>query len=111
MPRLLTAAQVRELLGAASAAERPSGDAGHNLLHDGWYTTDEVAELLGVDSSTLRRWRTSTPLQGPPFVRLTTRVTMYSVPAGLCASSPHRAPRCCHDHQRHGRPRGLRLDR
>nr|WP_245240413.1 helix-turn-helix domain-containing protein [Streptomyces spiramenti] len=49
-------------------------------MHDGWYTTDEVAALLGVDASTLRRWRTSQPVQGPPFVRLTSRVTMYSVP-------------------------------
>lgn len=77
MPRLLTVAQVAELLGAATG-ER-SAEAALDLLHDGWYTTDEVAELLGVDSSTLRRWRTATPLQGPPFVRLTSRVTMYSV--------------------------------
>ena len=68
-----------QIVGAASPVERPAGGAVSDLLHDGWYTTDEVAELLGVDSSTLRRWRTATPLQGPPFVRLTTRVTMYSL--------------------------------
>jgi hypothetical protein len=53
---------------------------GVHLLHGSWYSTDEVAELLGVDASTLRRRRTSTPVQEPPFVRLTSRVTMYSVP-------------------------------
>ncbi|MDI5968647.1 helix-turn-helix domain-containing protein [Streptomyces sp. SL13] len=78
MPRLLTVAQVAELLGATNPTDRPA-TSGPDLLHDGWYTTDEVAELLGVDASTLRRWRTSTPLQGPPFVRLTSRMTMYSV--------------------------------
>lgn len=78
MTRLLTLAQVAELLGAAGDA-RHAGDAAPDLLHGGWYTTDEVAALIGVDASTLRRWRTSTPLQGPPFVRLTSRVTMYSV--------------------------------
>jgi predicted DNA-binding transcriptional regulator AlpA len=77
VPRLLTVAQVAELLGATNT-DHPAG-SGPDLLHDGWYTTDEVAELLGVDASTLRRWRTSTPLQGPPFVRLTSRMTMYSV--------------------------------
>jgi predicted DNA-binding transcriptional regulator AlpA len=51
-----------------------------SLLLSGWYTTDDVADLLGVDPSTLRRWRTSTPPQGPPFVRLTARVTVYSAP-------------------------------
>lgn len=78
MSRLLTITQVAELLGSAGAPERSTG-TGPDLLHDGWYTTDEVAALLGVDASTLRRWRTSTPMQGPPFVRLTSRVTMYSV--------------------------------
>jgi hypothetical protein len=55
-------------------------DAEPDLLHSGWYTTEEVADLIGVDPSTLRRWRTGLPLQGPPFVQLTSRVTMYSVP-------------------------------
>ncbi|WP_101255876.1 helix-turn-helix transcriptional regulator [Streptomyces barkulensis] len=79
MKRTLTVTQLAGLLGAV-----PVTDAGKDetpdLLHSGWYTTDEVAELLGVDASTLRRWRTSNPVQGPPFVRLTSRVTMYSVP-------------------------------
>jgi hypothetical protein len=76
--RLLTIAQVAELLSGASPT--PSGGAAPDLLHNGWYTTEEVAALIGVDASTLRRWRTATPMQGPPFVRLTSRVTMYSVP-------------------------------
>ncbi|WP_236655655.1 helix-turn-helix transcriptional regulator [Streptacidiphilus carbonis] len=60
-------------------AGRRRSDA-HDLLHSGWYTTEQVADLIGVDASTLRRWRTTTPLQGPPFVQLSPRVTEYSVP-------------------------------
>jgi predicted DNA-binding transcriptional regulator AlpA len=48
------------------------------LLRGDWLTTDELARVLGVDSSTVRRWRTSRPVQGPPFVQLSERVTMYS---------------------------------
>lgn len=48
------------------------------LLFGGWLTTEELARLLGVDPSTVRRWRTQDPVQGPPFVRLSERVTMYS---------------------------------
>ncbi|UGQ15650.1 hypothetical protein LO772_30425 [Yinghuangia sp. ASG 101] len=33
-----------------------------------------------MDPSTLRRWRTMSPPQGPPFVPLTSRLTMYSIP-------------------------------
>jgi hypothetical protein len=47
-----------------------------DLLNGGWFTTDELAALLGVDPSTIRRWRTAKPAQGPPFVRLTSRVTL-----------------------------------
>jgi len=36
------------------------------------------AELLHRDASTLRRWRTQNPVQGPPFVQLSERVTLYS---------------------------------
>jgi predicted DNA-binding transcriptional regulator AlpA len=49
-----------------------------DLLHAGWYSTEALAQLLGVDSSTIRRWRTAKPPQGPPFVRLSSRVTLYS---------------------------------
>jgi hypothetical protein len=49
-----------------------------DLLTGGWYTTEELAELITVDPSTLRRWRTSRPVQGPPFITLSSRVTKYS---------------------------------
>ncbi|MBN9734210.1 MULTISPECIES: helix-turn-helix domain-containing protein [unclassified Pseudonocardia] len=49
-----------------------------DLLLGRWYSTDELAELLGVDPSSVRRWRTARPPQGPPFVRVSSRVTMYS---------------------------------
>ncbi|WP_435590793.1 helix-turn-helix transcriptional regulator [Nocardia sp. bgisy118] len=49
-----------------------------DLREAGWYTTDEVAALLRVDASSLRRWRTASPPQGPPFVQLSDRVTRYS---------------------------------
>ena len=47
-------------------------------LYGGWLTTELLAGLLNVDASTVRRWRTADPLQGPPFVRLSERVTIYS---------------------------------
>ncbi|MEE4544098.1 helix-turn-helix domain-containing protein [Streptomyces sp. V4-01] len=40
-------------------------------------TTEEVARLLRVDPSTVRRWRTEQPPQGPPFIRLSERVVLY----------------------------------
>ncbi|MFA1551858.1 helix-turn-helix transcriptional regulator [Actinomadura chokoriensis] len=48
------------------------------LLLGGWCTTEELAEIIGVDPSTLRRWRTADPIQGPPFVRLSGAVTRYN---------------------------------
>jgi hypothetical protein len=47
-------------------------------LHGEWLTTEQLADILKRDASTLRRWRTSRPPQGPPFVRMTGRVTLYS---------------------------------
>ncbi|MEV1010637.1 helix-turn-helix domain-containing protein [Streptomyces sp. NPDC049881] len=44
----------------------------------GWWRTDDVARLLRVDVSTVRRWRTASPPLGPPFVRLSDRVVLYS---------------------------------
>jgi Helix-turn-helix domain len=41
------------------------------------YTTEQVAKLLKVDESSLRRWRTACPPQGPAFVQLSARVTRY----------------------------------
>ncbi|MFF0633499.1 helix-turn-helix transcriptional regulator [Nocardia sp. NPDC004151] len=43
-----------------------------------WYTTEEVAIVLKVDPSSLRRWRTAEPPQGPPFVPISERVIRYS---------------------------------
>jgi len=42
-------------------------------------TTEELAALLRLDPSTLRRWRTSRPAQRPPFLRLSGGVTMYDM--------------------------------
>ena len=60
----------------AERSELPWED---NLLDGDWLSTEEVAKLLGVDPSTIRRWRTARPTQGPPFVRLSSRVTVYSM--------------------------------
>jgi transposase-like protein len=49
-----------------------------DLLDGGWFTTEELARMLGVDPSTLRRWRTARPRQGPPFICLSSRVILYS---------------------------------
>jgi len=49
-----------------------------DLLDGGWFTTEELARMLGVDPSSLRRWRTARPRQGPPFICLSSRVTLYS---------------------------------
>jgi len=50
----------------------------HPLLDGAWFSTEELARMLGVDPSTLRRWRTAHPPQGPPFVCLSNGVTRYS---------------------------------
>jgi hypothetical protein len=43
-----------------------------------WYTTEELARIVKVDPSTIRRWRTARPCQGPPFVRLSFGVVRYN---------------------------------
>ncbi|WP_255632624.1 AlpA family transcriptional regulator [Amycolatopsis sp. TNS106] len=48
------------------------------LVDGKWLSTEEVAALLHVDPSTVRRWRTARPPQGPPFVPLSERVIVYS---------------------------------
>lgn len=50
----------------------------NRMIDDRWYTTEELASLLHVDGSTIRRWRTMSPTQGPPFVQVSDRVIMYS---------------------------------
>ena len=44
-----------------------------------WYATERLARVLGVDPSSLRRRRTARPPQGPPFVKISARHTIYSV--------------------------------
>jgi predicted DNA-binding transcriptional regulator AlpA len=43
-----------------------------------WYTTEQLAALVHIDPSTLRRWRTASPPEGPAFVRLSARNVIYS---------------------------------
>ena len=57
----------------------PRGTMNITLLHGTWHTTQQLADLLGVDASTVRRWRTARPPQGPPFVQLSERVIMYNL--------------------------------
>ncbi|MFB7620660.1 helix-turn-helix domain-containing protein [Kitasatospora sp. NPDC056181] len=76
----LTLDQVAELIERVRIAGSARQPHGSGLVNGGWYSTEDVAALIGVDPSTLRRWRTSKPMQGPPFVRLTSRITVYSVP-------------------------------
>ena len=42
-------------------------------------TTEELAALLRVDPSSVRRWRTARPVQGPPFIPVSERVIMYAM--------------------------------
>ena len=48
------------------------------LLDGRWYSSNELAELLHVDASTIRRGRTSHPPQGPAFVQVSNRVYVYN---------------------------------
>ncbi|WP_320783571.1 helix-turn-helix domain-containing protein [Streptomyces sp. CRN 30] len=59
--------------------QQPTTDTPHqDLLTGGWSSTEQLARLLDVDPSTVRRWRTARPPLGPPFVRLSARVVLYS---------------------------------
>lgn len=42
-----------------------------------FYTTAEMAEMLNVDPSTLRRWRRQNPPRGPKATRITARSWRY----------------------------------
>ncbi|MEU1954047.1 helix-turn-helix domain-containing protein [Nocardia rhamnosiphila] len=48
------------------------------LVNGRWYSTAELAVLLGIDPSSLRRWRTANPPYGPAFVRVSARVVKYA---------------------------------
>ncbi|MFF2619352.1 helix-turn-helix domain-containing protein [Kitasatospora sp. NPDC058046] len=65
---------------AATPAHEADPAPEFDLLHSGWYSTEELATLLNVDPSTLRRWRTATPPQGPPFIQIAPRLYLYSIP-------------------------------
>jgi hypothetical protein len=41
------------------------------------YTTHQAAAAIGVDDSTMRRWRTATPPEGPAFVQVSPRKYRY----------------------------------
>jgi predicted DNA-binding transcriptional regulator AlpA len=45
--------------------------------YEQWFSTNELADFLGIDPSSLRRWRTARPPQGPPWVKVSDRVTVY----------------------------------
>ena len=66
-------AKPRQVAGNSMTGDNMSDE----LLGAQWYTTEEFACLIGVDASTIRRWRTSRPMQGPAFVQLSSRVTKY----------------------------------
>ncbi|MFB7723133.1 helix-turn-helix transcriptional regulator [Nocardia sp. NPDC056100] len=48
------------------------------LVDGRWYTTNEFAALMGVDPSSVRRWRTSETPYGPAYVRVSPRVVKYA---------------------------------
>jgi hypothetical protein len=48
------------------------------LVGEHWYSSKELAKLLHIDASTVRRWRTSRPPQGPAFVQVSERVYVYN---------------------------------
>ncbi|WP_405640249.1 helix-turn-helix domain-containing protein [Streptomyces uncialis] len=63
----------RSTPSGTSPGTKPDGP-----LSGAWYSTGELARFLRVDPSTLRRWRTAHPLQGPPYVPVGGRVVLYS---------------------------------
>ena len=62
----------------ADAINRQEGDSVIRLSPKVFMSTEELAELLDVDPSTIRRWRTLQPLQGPPFIQISDRVVKYA---------------------------------
>jgi hypothetical protein len=77
-PRTLanTAPQHRE---AVTVRLRAVDSIDRNTAESDLITTEELARMLRVDPSSVRRWRTARPLQGPPFIPVTERVIMYSI--------------------------------
>ncbi|MGW7442028.1 hypothetical protein [Kitasatospora sp. NPDC054795] len=81
-PHVPTASRLSVPTPAVTAGSAHEADPApeFDLLHSGWYSTEELASLLTVDPSTLRRWRSATPPQGPPFVQIAPRLYLYSIP-------------------------------
>lgn len=61
--------------GCAADADAVSSKA---VLGDDFLNAKELASLIHVDPSTLRRWRNAEPPAGPPFTRLSPGVVVYS---------------------------------
>jgi len=72
----------RSIGGPHQGAEEGTADAAvysNAAPDDRFLNAGELASLIHVDASTLRRWRTSTPPAGPPFARLSPRVVVYNI--------------------------------
>lgn len=76
-PHPVGAPRHKEIMSSQKSIQT-GGDALPDLVTGKWLTTDELAGILNVDPSTLRRWRSARPPQGPPFVPVSDRVTLYS---------------------------------
>ena len=72
----------RSIGGPFQSAEQSAVEAAPHsnaASDDRFLSAGELASLIHVDASTLRRWRTSTPPAGPPFTRLSPRVVVYNI--------------------------------
>ena len=56
---------------------RPSSTAAHPVTMSPWLTTEQAAQYLGVSVSTLHKWRTQPRRHGPPFCKVTAKMTRY----------------------------------
>ncbi|GIJ81431.1 hypothetical protein Xph01_58630 [Micromonospora phaseoli] len=61
-----------------STTATPNVGGAIRLSSKPFMSTEELADLLDVDPSTIRRWRTVPPLQGPPFIQISDRVVKYA---------------------------------
>lgn len=74
------ASQITGPLEDVEACADGAGTAYSNtIINDHFLSAGELAALLHVDPSTLRRWRSATPPAGPPFSRLSPGVVVYSI--------------------------------
>ncbi|MEC3998019.1 helix-turn-helix domain-containing protein [Actinacidiphila sp. DG2A-62] len=73
MPQHAISPEPTSLSASLTARPAQAGPLASPLL-----TTEEVARLLRVDPSSVRRWRAEQPPQGPPFIRLSERVVLYA---------------------------------